>query len=167
MGWRLLGSTITFHSGSGDAEVGRNNPYFCGLYEEIARLLAEGGAALFGFEGREHTAQVEAKLREIREARFRFGPDDRKTLEEEADLLKELGEDGRFLPTLFCSRPMELGVDISAMNASTCATCPRRPPTTRRAVDVRTQRASPRLSSPSAPLRAARPVFFSPAQGNG
>ena len=116
MGWRLVGSTITFHSGSGDAEVGRNNPYFCGLYEEIARLLAEGGAALFGFEGREHTAQVEAKLREIREARFRFGPDDRKTLEEEAGVLKELGEDGRFLPTLFCSPTMELGVDISAMN---------------------------------------------------
>ncbi len=116
MGWRLIGSAITFHRGSGDAEVGRNNPYFCGLYEEIARLLAEGGAALFGFEGREHTAQVEGELRQIREARFRFGPDDRKALEEKADQLKEMGEDGRFLPTLFCSPTMELGVDISAMN---------------------------------------------------
>jgi len=115
-GWRLAGSAITFCRRPGDAKAERDNPYFRRLYEEVARLLAEGGAAIFGLEGREHTAQVEAKLREIREARFRFGPDDQQSLQDEAELLRELGEDGRFLPTLFCSPTMELGVDISAMN---------------------------------------------------
>ena len=71
---------------------------------------------LFGFEGREHTAQVEGDLRELREARFRFGLDDQKALTEKAERLKELREDSRFLPTLFCSPTMELGVDISSMN---------------------------------------------------
>jgi Lhr-like helicase len=115
-GWRLAGSAITFCRRPGDATAERDNPYFRGLYEEVARLLAEGGAAIFGLEGREHTAQVEAKLREFREARFRFGPDDQQALRKEAELLRELSEDGRFLPTLFCSPTMELGVDISAMN---------------------------------------------------
>ena len=31
--------------------------------------------------------------------------------------MKELGEPNRFLPVLFCSPTMELGVDISALNA--------------------------------------------------
>ena len=31
--------------------------------------------------------------------------------------LRELGEANRFLPVLFCSPTMELGVDISALNA--------------------------------------------------
>ncbi len=83
----------------------------------IGTLLAEGGQALFGFEGREHTAQVEGDLRELRESRFRFGADDQKTLNEKAERLRELREDSRFLPTLFCSPTMELGVDISSMNA--------------------------------------------------
>jgi hypothetical protein len=116
-GWRLVPSGITFGLVRGNIEPERDNRFFQDLYRGIGALLAEGGQALFGFEGREHTAQVEGDLRELRESRFRFGADDQKTLNEKAERLRELREDGRFLPTLFCSPTMELGVDISSMNA--------------------------------------------------
>lgn len=115
-GWRLVSSSITFGLSRGNQEPERNNSFFQELYRGICSLLIEGGGALFGFEGREHTAQVEGELRELREARFRFGLDDQKALIEKAERLKELREDSRFLPTLFCSPTMELGVDISSMN---------------------------------------------------
>jgi Lhr-like helicase len=115
-GWRLVSSSITFGLARGNAEPERDNRFFQDLYRGISGLLVEGGSALFGFEGREHTAQVEGDLRELREARFRFGSDDQKALTEKAERLKELREDNRFLPTLFCSPTMELGVDISSMN---------------------------------------------------
>ncbi|MBP2277013.1 DEAD/DEAH box helicase [Sphingomonas sp. PL20] len=114
-GWRLVPSSIAFAL-SANQTPDRDNPFFRGLYGHIATLLADGGEAIFGFEGREHTAQVEGDLREIREARFRYGVDDRKLLIDQAERLKELREDSRFLPTLFCSPTMELGVDISSMN---------------------------------------------------
>jgi len=116
-GWRLVPSGITFGLARGNIEPERDNRFFQDLYRGIGTLLAEGGQALFGFEGREHTAQVEGDLRELRESRFRFGADDQKTLNEKAERLRELREDSRFLPTLFCSPTMELGVDISSMNA--------------------------------------------------
>jgi Lhr-like helicase len=115
-GWRLVSSSITFGLARGNAEPERDNRFFQELYRGISDLLVDGGAALFGFEGREHTAQVEGDLRELREARFRYGLDDQKALTEKAERLKELREDSRFLPTLFCSPTMELGVDISSMN---------------------------------------------------
>lgn len=115
-GWRLVSSSITFGLARGNEEPERDNSFFQELYRGISGLLADGGGALFGFEGREHTAQVEGDLRELREARFRFGLDDQNALAEKAERLKELGEDSRFLPTLFCSPTMELGVDISSMN---------------------------------------------------
>ena len=65
----------------GNAEPERDNSFFQELYRGISGLLVEGGGALFGFEGREHTAQVEGDLRELREARFRFGSDDQKALD--------------------------------------------------------------------------------------
>lgn len=114
-GWRLVASAIAFRRDN-NPDPERNNRFFRELYGRIAELLAEGGKALFGFESREHTAQVESKLREFREARFRYGPEDQKKLQEEADKLNELGEGDRRLPALFCSPTMELGVDISAMN---------------------------------------------------
>jgi Lhr-like helicase len=116
-GWRLVSSSITFGLATGDAEPERDNSFFQELYRGISSLLVDGGGALFGFEGREHTAQVEGDLRELREARFRFESDDQKALEQKAERLRELREDSRFLPTLFCSPTMELGVDISSMNA--------------------------------------------------
>lgn len=115
-GYRLLPIAITFAPSKSLGEDGSSNKFFRDLYEEIARLLASGGEALFGYEGREHTAQVEGEIREIREARFRYGDDDKKFLASKAEKLRENRENNRFLPTLFCSPTMELGVDISAMN---------------------------------------------------
>lgn len=115
-GWRLIGSAIAFKRGPSVGRPGRDNQFFRSLYEQIAALLSAGGEALFGIEGREHTAQVESDLRELRECRFRFETEDRKELADKADRLRELREDNGFLPTLFCSPTMELGVDISSMN---------------------------------------------------
>ena len=116
MGWRLSGSTVQFTLDETHENAELTNDYFVGVYLKIAEMLEAGGQTLFGFEGREHTAQVEGDLRELREMRFRYGSDDRKSLIEEEEKLKNLKEDSRFLPTLFCSPTMELGVDISAMN---------------------------------------------------
>jgi hypothetical protein len=115
-GWRLIGSAIAFKRGEASARAGRDNRFFKLLYAQIAEFLEKGGEALFGFEGREHTAQVESDLRELRESRFRYEAEDRKELDANSERLRELREDNRFLPTLFCSPTMELGVDISSMN---------------------------------------------------
>jgi superfamily II DNA/RNA helicase len=116
MGWRLAGSTVQFALDETSENAELTNDFFVGVYRKIADLLEQGGETLFGFEGREHTAQVEGDLRELREMRFRYGTDDRKFLSESEEALKNFREDSRFLPTLFCSPTMELGVDISAMN---------------------------------------------------
>ncbi|MFJ2731639.1 MULTISPECIES: DEAD/DEAH box helicase [unclassified Streptomyces] len=68
--------------------VARVNPFFRDLYRETA-------AELVGLEAREHTAQVESTVRQIREDAFRDGD----------------------LPLLYCSPTMELGVDIAELNA--------------------------------------------------
>lgn len=115
-GWRIVGSRIRFATGKDPSTAELDNPFFRQLYETMASLLESGGEGIFGLEGREHTAQVEALLREIREARFRYGKEDQTFLQEKAEEMREAREDARFLPTLFCSPTMELGVDISAMN---------------------------------------------------
>src|SRR5690606_38714993 len=66
---------------------------------------------------REHTAQVDGEKRAVREKRFRFGLKEREELGSDEKHLREIGETNRFLPVLFCSPTMELGVDISALNA--------------------------------------------------
>jgi superfamily II DNA/RNA helicase len=72
-----------------DPEAGaRVNPFFRDLYRDVAD-------ALTGLHSAEHTAQVPADLRELREQNFRKGE----------------------LPLLFCSPTMELGVDIASLNA--------------------------------------------------
>lgn len=71
----------------GDAD-GKVNQFFLNYYQSIAPQT-------LGFEAREHTAQVNNEDREKRETRFRAGE----------------------LPILFCSPTMELGVDISELNA--------------------------------------------------
>ncbi len=65
----------------------RANEFFDAFY----RTVAATGA---GLEAREHTAQVQAEVREEREDRFRAAE----------------------LPVLFCSPTMELGVDIASLN---------------------------------------------------
>ena len=74
---------ITRHS---EAES-KGNEYFIELYKSFADVGS-------GLEGREHTAQVQADIRQEREEDFR-----------NADL-----------PILFCSPTMELGVDIAQLN---------------------------------------------------
>ena len=67
---------------------GRTNPFFVRYYQTIA-------GEVVGLEAREHTAQVDYADREEREQRFREGK----------------------LPVLYCSPTMELGIDISQLNA--------------------------------------------------
>lgn len=66
---------------------GRTNPFFVEFYTNTA-------ADMQGLEAREHTAQVPYQLRLDREDRFRKG----------------------WLPILYCSPTMELGVDIAELN---------------------------------------------------
>jgi len=119
-GWQLQGNVVRFHRRpppqAAEGRVGPN-PYFVSLYNNLSRLLVEGPDGLPRLEGREHTAQVEGTLREIREERFRFEEDDVRKLAERGTQLLDYGEDNRFLPILFCSPTMELGVDISALSA--------------------------------------------------
>jgi len=95
----------------------RGNRYFHSLYMTIAQNLADGKNTFAGLESREHTAQVDQVLREWREWRFRYEKEDRTRLQKHAAELKAAGESEQFLPALFCSPTMELGVDISALNA--------------------------------------------------
>ena len=69
-------------------ETARVNPFFSELYRDLARGYA-------GMLAREHTAQVPQRDRLEREHDFRTGA----------------------LPLLYCSPTMELGVDISDLNA--------------------------------------------------
>ena len=68
-------------------------------------------------EGREHTAQVDQERRQWREWRFRWGAEARQSLATAKDLMRQVCEPGVPLLALFCSPTMELGVDISALNA--------------------------------------------------
>lgn len=114
-GWKLAANCVRLHVGK--ALDDESNRYFINLYSTLADALLEGGTSIFGFEGREHTAQVDQERREWREWRFRWGQDDQTKLSNNKDILRQVGEPSSFLPILFCSPTMELGVDISALNA--------------------------------------------------
>lgn len=117
-GWRLSPAAVRLVPGPAvSGETQKGNSYFLGLYSAIAADLKNGQSAFWGLEGREHTAQVSQKQREWREWRFRYEPDDQERLQENGGELKQAGEPTQFLPALFCSPTMELGVDISALNA--------------------------------------------------
>jgi superfamily II DNA/RNA helicase len=100
-GYRLKAASVRWVRGDGtkgaddplrrrlDSEqVARVNPFFRDLYRDVAVGLA-------GLHAKEHTAQVPPDQREEREQQFRDG----------------------VLPLLYCSPTMELGVDISSLNA--------------------------------------------------
>jgi ATP-dependent helicase YprA (DUF1998 family) len=100
-GYRLKASAVRWVPGDGtkgaddplrrrlDSEaVARVNPFFRDLYGDVAVGLA-------GLHAKEHTAQVPPDQRQERERDFRDGS----------------------LPLLYCSPTMELGVDISSLNA--------------------------------------------------
>ena len=117
-GWRLSPSAVRIVSGEAiRTGMAQGNRYFHELYNEIASNLKAGQSSFWGLEGREHTAQVSQRQREWREWRFRFEEEDRENLTKNAAELKATGESVQFLPALFCSPTMELGVDISALNA--------------------------------------------------
>ncbi|MBY3060369.1 DEAD/DEAH box helicase [Rhizobium leguminosarum] len=117
-GWRLSPSAVRIVPGEAiRTGTSQGNRYFHDLYNEIATHLKAGHSGYWGLEGREHTAQVSQKQREWREWRFRFEKEDRENLTNNAVDLKAAGESEQFLPALFCSPTMELGVDISALNA--------------------------------------------------
>src|SRR5690606_9967279 len=118
-GFRLNDGCVLFKRGmpEEDDRRGSENRFFRELYTTLAIMLVRPGHPLFDFEAREHTAQVDGERRAVREKRFRFGPRERGDLSSEEARLREIGEANRFLPVLFCSPTMELGVDISALNA--------------------------------------------------
>jgi len=119
VGWRLVDACIVFKKATPkESSTGSSsNAFFRALYGGLAAALRLPGHPLFGFEAREHTAQVEGEKRQVREKRFRFGTKEQEELKADEGRLRELGETNRFLPVLFCSPTMELGVDISALNA--------------------------------------------------
>jgi Lhr-like helicase len=118
-GFRLNDACILFKRGTPklDPSHPNENAFFLDFYANLAATLREPIHPLFGFEAREHTAQVDQEKRKIREKRFRFGVKEREDLGSDEKHLREVGEANRFLPVLFCSPTMELGVDISALNA--------------------------------------------------
>lgn len=117
-GWRVSPSAVRLIPGEAIRRAEpMGNRYFHDLYSSIAAQLKTGKSAYFGLEGREHTSQVSQKQREWREWRFRFEPDDQEKITEFGAEIKASGESTQFLPALFCSPTMELGVDISALNA--------------------------------------------------
>ena len=118
-GWRVNDACVVFRLGDAppDGHGSTQNAFFRDLYENLARMLRAPMHPLFGFEAREHTAQVDPENRKFREKRFRFGDREREELATDEKQLREVGEVNRFLPVLFCSPTMELGVDISALNA--------------------------------------------------
>ncbi|WP_217847001.1 DEAD/DEAH box helicase [Paracoccus marcusii] len=117
-GWRLAPGALRLVPGSGlGSGAASVNEYFCDLYIGIANDLKAGSSAWWGLESREHTAQVTQKQREFREWRFRFEDEDQKQIEAHKAEFRDAQEPTQFLPALFCSPTMELGVDISALNA--------------------------------------------------
>ncbi len=114
-GWRLNAAALDWCLivDEQKADGKRINHYFRTLYLSIADLLRQHSHPLFDFEAQEHTAQVDAPRRQLLEQRFRYTERDRQDWKDnpahEAPLER--------LPVMFCSPTMELGVDISALNA--------------------------------------------------
>lgn len=116
MGWRLAPGALRLVAGESTPRRGQANRFFTELYSDVAARLASPGGLPLAFEAREHTAQVDALVRELRECRFRYGDSDLERLKEMAGEKRVLAEKRDFLPLLYCSPTMELGVDISQLN---------------------------------------------------
>lgn len=114
--WRLASTAVRLFPATKRSDGKRENPFFRALYEQVAEMLAQPGDLPYAFEAREHTAQVDQRVRAWREDRFRFGPNDVERIAENREDMRQEGEPTGFLPALFCSPTMELGVDISALN---------------------------------------------------
>ena len=114
--WRVSPTSLRLFPASERSDGKRENQFFRTLYEQVAGMLAEPGKLPHAFEAREHTAQVDQEVRAWREDRFRFEKADRDRLRDNRESMIEQGEPTGFLPAMFCSPTMELGVDISALN---------------------------------------------------
>jgi len=90
--WKVGDGKLAFHDPIRVPRMpeggGKTNEFFVNFYQTVEKQV-------LGIEAREHTAQVPSAQREDREKRFRTGE----------------------LPILYCSPTMELGVDISELNA--------------------------------------------------
>lgn len=115
--WRMAPTAIRLIPADARRDGKRQNLFFRDLYEQVADMLSHPGDLPYSFEAREHTAQVDQEVRAWREDRFRFEQPDRERLKTNLEQMREQGEPNSFLPALFCSPTMELGVDISALNA--------------------------------------------------
>ncbi|WP_025770820.1 DEAD/DEAH box helicase [Thioalkalivibrio sp. HK1] len=95
---------------SSSDQAKKANVFFRDLYMNVKELLTSEEEHFFHrLEAREHTAQVGAEDREVREKRFRLGMGEEKSGPKPSETVKGL-------PVLFCSPTMELGVDISTLN---------------------------------------------------
>ncbi len=109
-GYRIDSSMLEWRLADDRSEgQSSTNAFFRNLYENVASLLNSDDRLLHQLEAREHTAQVDSDIREEREARFRKGLAGERIVQ---DSVEPAG-----LPILFCSPTMELGVDISTLNA--------------------------------------------------
>lgn len=115
LGWRLNASCMDWLlvDQSNTIDTKTQNIYFRNLYLALAQTLQQSNYALFNFEAQEHTAQVDAASRQVLEQRFRYTQKDIHDWAEVASHEAPL----KRLPVMFCSPTMELGVDISALNA--------------------------------------------------
>lgn len=111
--WQLNSDLIRFYSARPKQETNR---FFTELYDNVRRDFSDGKSSFFKYEAREHTAQVDKEKRELREFRFRFDEDAKRQLTEKIIPNTEKTESSRFLPVMYCSPTMELGVDISELN---------------------------------------------------
>ncbi|WP_417539975.1 DEAD/DEAH box helicase [Marinobacter sp.] len=114
--WRLSSNAIRIFPADQRLDGKRSNPYFRQMYERVSTMLAQTGELPYSFEAREHTAQVDQKVRAWREDRFRYGKNDQQRIQQNKEDMRIEGEPAGFLPVMFCSPTMELGVDISALN---------------------------------------------------
>lgn len=114
--WRLSAAALRLYVADTTPKVDSANSFFRELYSSVAASLGDMGALTFSFEAREHTAQVENEVRQWREDRFRFEEADRQRIASNKEQMKEKEEPDGFLPMMFCSPTMELGVDISALS---------------------------------------------------
>lgn len=137
-GWQLADIVVRFHKKvpEEDTNSSKDNAFYRQYYNDLAQLLRTPKHPLFEFEAREHTAQVDSEERQRREKRFRHAPrsgndtnansETISTSVHSTALVKQSAlvdpenseklENIRFLPLLFCSPTMELGVDIAALN---------------------------------------------------
>ena len=114
--WRVSPTALRLFPASERSDGKRENLFFRSLYEQVADMLAETGPLPHSFEAREHTAQVDQEVRAWREDRFRFEKPDQMRIADNRERMIDQGEPTDFLPAMFCSPTMELGVDISALN---------------------------------------------------